>query len=267
MVAGSPGDHGIRIDDLRTGTRVAMAGYTEPVWMPDGRAIITSLGNRPEGGLGMQLADASQGIDTLLVMSDGDSWPTDVSRDGKWLAWYGATFGEGPAAEATDPNDLFIMDIAKRESRRIPLAGEQRGARFSPDGRWLAYQSTESGRQGIHIRPFPSLDANWVISTDGGEEPAWSPDGRTLYYRQRDAVIAVGLTFRGATLDRAPARELFKGTYLRDHYGDVSWDVASDGRFLMLRPVRGSRLQVEVMLNWIEEVRARLDRAEREGTR
>jgi Tol biopolymer transport system component len=255
------------IHDLRTGTQVSLDGYTEPVWLPDETAIITSLGNRPGGGLGIQRADASRGLDTLLAITDGDAWPTDVSRDGKWLAWYGATYSEGTALASTDPNDLFVMDLATRESRRIPLAGEQRGARFSPDGRWLAYQSTESGRLGIHVRPFPALDANWVISTDGGEEPLWSADGRTLYYRRSGAVMAVGLTMRGTTLDRAPARELFRGAYLRDHFGDISWDIGRDGRFLMLRPVRGSRQQVEVMLHWIEDVRARLGRATRQGAR
>jgi hypothetical protein len=255
------------IYDLRSGTRVAIDGYTEPVWLPDESAIITSLGNRPSGGIGMQRADASRGLDTLLALSDGDAWPTDVSRDGKWLAWYGATFSGGTAQESSDANDVFIMDLSSRESRRMPLAGEQRGARFSPDGRWLAYQSTESGRQGIHVRPFPALDANWVISTDGGEEPLWSADGRTIYFRQRGAVMAVDLTVRDNTLDRSPARELFRGTYLRDHYGDISWDIARDGRFLLLRPVRGARLQVEVMLHWIEDVRARLDRAARDRIR
>ena len=258
IVASPHRESGMVVYNLRNGTQVSIAGYTEPVWLPDERAIITSLGNRPFGGLGVVRADGTQDLDTLMTTSNGDAWPTDVSRDGKWLAWYGATFGDGGSGVSKDANDLFVMDLATRESRRIPIQGEQRAARFSPDGRWLAYQSTESGRQGIHVRPFPALDDNWVISTDGGEEPTWSNDGRTLYYRRSGVVYAVGISVQGNTLERTPPRELFRGTYLRDHFGDISWDIVRDGRFLMLRPVRGAQLQVEVMLHWIEDVRARL---------
>jgi serine/threonine-protein kinase len=152
------------------------------------------------------------------------------------------------------------MDLTTRDVRRIRLPGVQRGARFSPDGRWVAYESSETGTREVHLRPWPAMDANYVISSGGGTEPAWSPNGRDIYYRHQSEVIAVALTVRGTAVERAPPRVLFSGVYNRDEWGDQSYDVAPDGRFLMMRPLPGGRVELRVALNWIAEVRARLER-------
>jgi Tol biopolymer transport system component len=210
----------------------------------------------------VQLADGSQAPDTLLALDRGDSWPTDASTDGRWLAYYGATLGSGTGSDLTDPNDLFFLDLDRRESRRIRLPGVQRGARFSPDGRWVAYQSSESGREEVYVRPWPAMDANFLVSNQGGTEPMWSRDGRELYYRNQSEVLAVTVSAQGARIDRSTPRLLFSGAFALDGSGDQSYDLAPDGRFMMLRPVAGSRATVQVALNWITEVRARLDRAQ-----
>jgi Tol biopolymer transport system component len=210
----------------------------------------------------VQLADGSQAPDTLLALDQGDSWPTDASADGRWLAYYGATLGSGTGSDLTDPNDLFFLDLDRRESRRIRLPGVQRGARFSPDGRWVAYQSSESGREEVYIRPWPAMDASFLVSNQGGTEPVWSRDGRELYYRNQSEVLAVTVSAQGARIDRSTPRLLFSGAFALDGSGDQSYDLAPDGRFMMLRPVAGSRATVQVALNWITEVRARLDRAQ-----
>jgi hypothetical protein len=250
----------LHVMDLGRRTRTPVSGYTEPVWSADGRHVITSTGNRPLGGLIMQVADGSRPPDTLLALASGDAWPTSVSPDGRWLAYYGATLGVGDGGDEADPNDLLFMELATRESRRVRLPGYQRGARFSPDGRWVAYESTESGRDEVHLRPWPAMDANHRISTAGGTEPTWSPDGRELYYRRGDEMLAVGITVHGDAVERAPPRLVFAGVYNRDQYGDQSYDVGPDGRFLMLRPLPGRRVEFRVALNWIADVRARLER-------
>jgi serine/threonine-protein kinase len=250
----------LHVMDLGRRTRTPVSGYTEPVWSADGRRVITSTGNRPLGGLIMQVADGSRPPDTLLALASGDAWPTSVSPDGRWLAYYGATLGVGDGGDEADPNDLLFMELATRESRRVRLPGYQRGARFSPDGRWVAYESTESGRDEVHLRPWPAMDANHRISTAGGTEPAWSPDGRELYYRHGDEMLAVGITVRDDAVEKAPPRLLFSGVFNRDQYGDQSYDVAPDGRFLMLQPLPGRRVEFRVALNWIAEVRSRLAR-------
>ena len=111
------------------------------------------------------------------------------------------------------------------------------------------------------MRPWPAMDANFVVSSDGGDEPSWSADGRELYYRHLGDMMVVPISVNGAAIERAAARVLFSGNYHRDPYGDQSYDVGADGRFLMLRPVAGGRVDIQVALNWIDEVRARLERA------
>jgi serine/threonine-protein kinase len=159
-----------------------------------------------------------------------------------------------------DPKDLFFLDLTNRESRRVRLPGAQRGARFAPDGRWVAYQSSESGREEVHVRPWPAMDANFPISAGGGTEPLWSPDGGELYYRRGDEVLVVGIAVQDGRLQRTSPRVLFSRRLFHDFSGDISWDLGPGGRFLMLRPVPGGRATVHVALNWIDDVRARLER-------
>jgi hypothetical protein len=106
------------------------------------------------------------------------------------------------------------------------------------------------------------MDARYPISDDGGAEPLWSPDGRTLYYRHGNAVMQAPIPVRDGAIERAAPTTLFTGNFGTDGFGDLSWDIAADRRFLMLRPVAGERIDVRVALNWIDDIRARLARAQ-----
>lgn len=235
---------------------------SEPVWTPDGRRVIQSWGNRPFGGLLSQVADGSRAPDTLLALKDGDSWPTSISTAGAWLAYYGSSLGSADNNFLTDPGDLYFMKLDSKEVQRFPLPGFQKGGRFSPDMRWVAYESGESGRTEVHVRPWPALDANYVVSKGGGTEPVWSPDSRTIYFRNRDRMKAASVLPSDGAFSPGPIRTLFTGTFRHDLYGDQSYDLARDGRFLLLRPVTGGRPLVQVALNWIAEVRARVERGQ-----
>jgi eukaryotic-like serine/threonine-protein kinase len=248
----------VEVVDLTRGTTSRIGGITEPVWSSDGRRVFVSSGGRPFGGILQQVSDGSRAPDTVLSTPLGDAWPTDASRDGRWLAFYGATLGAGDGSDPTDPSDLMIMDLTTREVQRFRLPGLQRGGRFSRDGRWLAYSSTESGREQVHVRPWPAMDANIVVSRGGGTEPAWSHDGRELFFRSGDQVLAVPFVEREGEFELSAPHVLFSGVFMRDAWGDQSYDIAPDGRFLMLRPLPGERIQFRVALHWIEEVRARL---------
>jgi eukaryotic-like serine/threonine-protein kinase len=247
---------------IASATWSSLDGSTEPVWSPDGRWVYQSIADRPSGGLIVQVADGSRAPDTLLYLRAGQAWPTSVSPDGDWLAYYGSPQEDESVGVARDPSDLSFMDLRTRETRRLSLPGFQRGARFSPDGGWVAYQTSESGQNEVHLRPWPALDARFMVSRGGGEEPAWSPDGRTLYYRRGDQMMAVSLTLRSGGIEPSPPRVHFAGTFLRDPSGDQDYDIAPDGRFLLLRPIPGGRASVQVAINWIAEIRARLDRAQ-----
>jgi Tol biopolymer transport system component len=177
----------------------------------------------------------------------------DWSRDGRFLLIE-------TSAVATQ-FDLWVLRPDEAGTQPAPYLqtpfNEAQG-RFSPDGRWVAYQSNESGRPEVYVRPFPSADRKWVVSAEGGVLPVWSRDGRELYYvvpgelTLMAAAIAPGDEFRAS----AP-RALFKNS------GTV-FDVARDGRFLMASPVEppaGSAARASSpTLVFISDWRAKLGR-------
>jgi len=244
----------IAVIDLRSGRQAQLDGFTEPVWLPDGDRVVTSTTS--SGGLVEQVADGSRGVDALFA-EIGESWPSSASADGRWLIYYGReqVAQEDPAGHGTD---LFVFDRQTQERRRLPLAGAQRGGRLSPDGRWLAFQSTDNYRSEVHVRPFPEFDADYRISPDGGEEPAWSADGRELFYRRGLDMMRVQVPGADDPANWPSPERLFSGNFVSDPYGDQSYDVAPDGRFLMIRPVVTAPIDVQVVLDWLAEVRARL---------
>jgi Tol biopolymer transport system component len=244
----------IGVFDLRTRARSGLDGFSEPVWTADGRGVITSLGGPPFGGLGEQVADGSRRMEILFKAEQGDAWPTSVSRDGTLLVYYGGSRGR---AGSQDFGDIVVLNRQTAERRQLALPGFQRGGRLSPDGRWLAFESLAGNRSEIHVRPFPDLEADYMVSPDGGDEPAWSPDGKELYYRRGPDLMVVRVPAAGASGWPAPD-VLFTGTFARDTYGDQSYDVAPDGRFLMMRPAATGSIQVQVVLDWLAEVRSRL---------
>ena len=136
---------------------------------------------------------------------------------------------------------------------------------LSPDGRWMAYASEESGRREIYVQAYPGPGGRWQISNDGGNEPLWSASGRELFYRSGDRMMGVDITTEGEFLAGKP-RQLFEGSYVRAAAGYVraNYDVSPDGqRFLMLKSVEqkpAPLTQIHVVLNWSEELKRRLAR-------
>ena len=131
------------------------------------------------------------------------------------------------------------------------------GAAVSADGRWLAYQSNESRRPEIYVRDFAETGGHWQISTGGGQEPQWSPDGRELYYRNNGSLMVVPIETRTG-LQAGTPKNLFGEIYdLRSNSGET-YDVdPRGGRFLLVRPPKEevSSAQVKIVLNWFNELR------------
>jgi hypothetical protein len=162
---------------------------------------------------------------------------------------------------AQDLSDIFVLDRGTGERRRHALPGDQKGGRLSPDSTWLAYETTEGDRTHVHVVSFPALDRDYTVSVDGGQEPAWSADGKELFYRRGADVMRVTVPARSEPVTWPPPDVLFSGSYAYDDTGDQSYDVAPDGRFLMMRPRESGGVTVHVVLGWIAEVEARLRRA------
>jgi len=127
---------------------------------------------------------------------------------------------------------------------------------FSPDGRWLAYVSDESGRDKVYVQPYAASGEKQLISPEGGTEPQWSPDGRELFFRQGRQMMSVQVKQTEATLTAGRPQLLFEGPYVMGNAGEVNYDISPEGqRFLMIKETEPAPAQINVVLNWFEELK------------
>jgi serine/threonine protein kinase/Tol biopolymer transport system component len=217
------------------------------IWTPDGKRLIYS----PSSGTSVVStpADASDPPSILASAESGRVTPTSVSPNGKLVI--GHNFNGG----------LWVMPLLEGSSGNAKLQpfldsrSQKLDAAFSPDGHWVAYRSNETGNREIYVAPYPGPGGKFLISTDGGVTPRWSSDGRELFYRNGDKMMAVDVQTSPAFRAGTP-KMLFQGNYVN------SYDVAPDGkRFLMIKPPATAQSptdQVTVVLNWFEELRRRV---------
>jgi serine/threonine-protein kinase len=152
--------------------------------------------------------------------------------------------------------DIWMLPLGASPKPLIATRDDEQNARISPDGRWIAYQSTESGRREVYVRSFPNVnEKKWAVSTGGGHSPNWSPDGRELFYANETAIIAVSVQTQNGTFAAGKPQLLFDGPF--DATQDPNFDVSPDGQhFVMVeadRDAMPNRLQV--VLNWTEELK------------
>ena len=158
--------------------------------------------------------------------------------------------------------DIWVLRLADRKAQpflRTPF--NESVPRFSPDGRWLSYISNESGRYEVYVQPYPGPGGKWQISTEGGTEPVWNPNGRELFYRSGDKMMAVDIATQPSFTFGKP-RMLFEGQYQLSSVPAVNYDVSPDGqRFLMIKASEQEQAgptQINVVLNWFEELKRRV---------
>jgi Tol biopolymer transport system component len=129
------------------------------------------------------------------------------------------------------------------------------GPQLAPDGRWLLYQSNTSGHAEIYVRRYPALDRQWQVSTGGGVQARWSRNGKEIYYRSDKHIVAVPMDASGAEPAFGKPTALFADEYdFGQGISIANYDVAPDGRFIMLRRgANGGKLRIVV--NWTEELK------------
>ena len=197
-------------------------------------------------------ADGS-GTEERLFASESHPHVNSWSPDGRVLVF--------TDFHAVTRGDIWVFSLeGKRESRPfLKTPFNERAARFSPDGRWLVYVSNESGRDEVYVQPFPGPGGKWQISTTGGTEPVWSRDGREIFYRNGEKMMAVSVVF-GESFSAENPRLLFEGRFVPTRRGDAGYDVSPDGQhFLMVKRVQESiPTQLNVILNWFEELKRRV---------
>jgi hypothetical protein len=126
---------------------------------------------------------------------------------------------------------------------------------LSPDGKWLAYSSTESGMPQIYVQPFPSLDGKWQVSVESGMKPSWSGDGERLFYRSNEGMMVVDVDTDDSFVT-SPPRKLFDDNYVMDPMAHSYDPSPTEDRFLMIKaPENGAQPNTLVITqNWADEV-------------
>ncbi len=128
--------------------------------------------------------------------------------------------------------------------------------RFSPDGRWLAYISDESGRLEIYAQAFPGPGEKRTLSSEGGKQPVWSHDGREIFYRDGDRIMVVPLQIEPAFRPGTPRMLFAARSFASTPGGYPNYDVSLDGtRFIMIETDATERNEIHVVLNWSEELK------------
>ena len=238
--------------DLNRGSRRRLTFESSnalPVWTPDARRIAFASSRDGGWNLYWRAADGS-GEATRLLASENELWPHSFSPDGKVLAYW--------EIDAETARDIWILPV-EGDPTPIPFLltpYNERAPVFSPDGRWISYISDESGRDEVYIRPYPGPGAQTTVSTGGGVEPIWAPDGRRLFYRDANSMMVVSVETRNGIFVSKPT-VLFEDRYDRGVAGNLSYDLAPEGdRFLMIQPLGGrTSASFRVVLNWFDDVR------------
>jgi serine/threonine-protein kinase len=274
----------------RSGSATALSrdrrAYEDPKLSPDGKRLLVAIGPRPRldlwsydiaGGTWSRLTTEATNI-TGIWSPDGKQIAFSSNRNGGFDLYIMPSDGSGPATQITarrgwdfprswspDGKVLTVFEQYRATLRDIFIVSPLRGsvptplvatpanedqAVFSPDGRWIAYQSNQSGRDEIYVQSYPPTGQKWMISTNGGTKPVWRRDGTELFYRNGRSFMSV-TTRIGSDFWASRPQVLFKGDF------DEDFDVTPDGqRFTMVkRPPQAPRTQINVVLGAFDHLK------------
>jgi eukaryotic-like serine/threonine-protein kinase len=239
----------IWVRDLGRGTNTRLTfgegDKLAPVWSPDGKRIAYRLSRSGPSDLIEKAADGT-GAERVLLKGATVTIPSDWSRDGRYIAymetgkdssfdmWVLPTSGEG--------KPILLLQTPFNEGNSV----------FSPDGRFIAYVSNESGRNEIYVRSFPGPGGKWQVSTAGGAEPHWSTDGKEITFRSPDQkVMAADVRTSGDAFEASVPKALFLGRFQAAQTRNRYTPASDDQKFLLVAPLgRDAMAPTTVVLNW-----------------
>ena len=247
-------------------TRVTFAGEenSRPAWTPDGQRITYSAREKGEAlNLWWIRADGA-GDAQRLTESKNPQYARSWRPDGKVLAFTQTNPGTG--------NDVMTLPIEGNEKSGwkpgepkpfVNSAFSEETPAFSPDGRWLAYESNESGSFEVYVRPFPGPGGKWQVSTGGGVLPKWSRNGKELFYRTVDSkIMAVTYTASGESFHGDKPQLWSMGQFIDRGVGNYSFDLHPDGKRFAVLKAPGTEQNAAVnkisfVFNFFDELRSK----------
>lgn len=217
----------------------------DPVWSADGKRILFTSNRAGDGHIHLYETSANTaGDDQLLLTSDADDFPSSWSPDGQNIL-FSRLKNDARAS-------VWLLSLSDRQAKPLlqSTAIDQGAAVFSPNGRFIAYTSNESGRLEVYVQTFPLSGEKWLISSGGGFLPLWRGDGKELFYLTEDGKVMSVETETGAAFKSRVAKQLFQVDIKRAP--GYPYAVASDGtRFLINTPAEASTTApMMVVLNW-----------------
>ena len=228
------------------------------MWSPDGQYLVFTSNQGGVDNLYRKRADGSGDIERLTE-SDNAQWASSWSPDGKSLAFVSAEGGF----------DLVLLSLEgeRKAEKFLSTPFRESSPSFAPNGRWLAYESDESGRREVYVRPVPARGGKWQVSDGGGATPKWSRSGRELFYRTDAGIMVAEVETAGDTFRAGKPRPLFQGSF-RGGLGSLplggnafaDYDVSVDGqRFVMFPAANGGTKaehpHVTLMTRWFDDLR------------
>lgn len=212
-----------------------------PVWSPDAARLVFTSNRQLSFDMYVKNSDGAQ-EEKSIVHDDIERFPNDWSRDGKYILC-----NRGP--------DLWFVTLPElKSSLFLKAPSVLRNSQFSPDGKWVAYSSNESGKWEIYVTSFPDARGKWEISSGGGEQPRWRGDGKELFYLSSDGKMMAAPVTTGANFDAGTPVALFQATPRQPIlvYDLFVYDVSRDGqRFLINTQVKQAETQLmSVVLDW-----------------
>jgi serine/threonine-protein kinase len=255
------GNFDIWVYDLDRGvpTRLTFddASETEQIWSPDGRQLAFSSGRTKTDNVYRKRADGS-GDEERLSTSDEPHWAGSWAPDGQSIV----------VSQLSASGNFDVLRLTLADKKLTPLLNSsfrESDPAISPDGRWMAYTSTESGRPEIYVRPYPSGSGRWQISDNAGAYPRWSRNGKELFYRIDGGVMGASVDTSGDSIRTGKPVQLFTGAF-RGGLGGLSisgntfsdYDVSADGQSFVMFPATEAestnRGVVTVVTRWFDDL-------------
>jgi Tol biopolymer transport system component len=256
--AGSFGtQNGIWIFDLQRGTWTRLtfeSGIQNSLqWAPDGKTVFYASNNGGVNHIYAKAADGSGSVRTILASADASEYPTSLSADGRYLV-----YGRRALTGTQTSNDLWVLPLFG-DGKPFPIVQtpfEDNNGAVAPNGKWMAYQNSESGHTEIYITAFPAGGAKWQVSTSGGINARWRRDGKELFFLDAaNNLVAVNVDPSGSAVRLGVPHALFPAAGDRRNGGP--FDVTADGKKFIINSgdVKESGEPMTLVLNWTAELR------------